>query len=75
MGILDLAATFGPLLAVVVILMVLAVPCVVVYLTLRRLQKPRKIDISLMGKFLTVKVEDSNAEPPALPPGASSGSV
>lgn len=62
---IDFALSAGPVLGAVVIVALLIVPCVIVALVLKKPHAGRKVDISIMGKFVNVKVEDSSIEPTA----------
>ncbi|WP_394617169.1 hypothetical protein JNUCC0626_47465 [Lentzea sp. JNUCC 0626] len=72
-SILDLAATVGPAFAAAVILLVLTVPCVVVDLVLKKPHTGKKVSVRVLGKLVTVDVEDTPAAPVALPPAAPDG--
>ncbi|SEQ66893.1 hypothetical protein SAMN05216188_104241 [Lentzea xinjiangensis] len=72
---LDFAPSGGPMIGTIVVVALLATICVIVGLALRKSLTGRKIDISIMGKFVTVKVEDSNAERSALLPGTAEAPV
>ncbi|WP_329793920.1 hypothetical protein V1227_19120 [Lentzea sp. DG1S-22] len=65
----DFALSAGPMIGTIVIVALLATACLIAGLALRKSLKGRNVDISIMGRFIKVKVEDSTTQPSALPPG------
>ncbi|XVS66045.1 hypothetical protein ACQPYE_08330 [Actinosynnema sp. CA-299493] len=67
---LDFAATAGPVLGSVVIIGLLLVPCVIVWLVLKKPHTGKRVSVSVLGKLVKVDIEDVQNEraeqPPAL---------
>jgi len=63
---LDYAMSAGPVLGSAVILALLAVPCVIVWLVLKKPQAGRRVSVTVLGKLVKVDIEDPKPGPEQL---------
>ncbi|MCX2949978.1 hypothetical protein [Lentzea sp. NEAU-D7] len=63
---LDFAVSAGPMLGAAVILALLVVPCVIVWLVLKKPHAGRRVSVSVLGKLVKVDIEDPKPGPKQL---------